>query len=153
MSIANSNLLPSQHSAIVGVINPDLQTAGVKTTAWMDMAQFEALMCVIMAGALGANATIDAKLQQATDAAGTGAKDITGKAITQLTKAGTDDNKQAVINVAASDLDISNDFSHVQLSMTVAVASSDAGAAVFGHFPHYGPASDNQAATVAEIIE
>jgi hypothetical protein len=38
-------------------------------------------------GVLGASATVDAKLQQATDNSGTGVKDVTGKAITQLVKA------------------------------------------------------------------
>jgi hypothetical protein len=37
-------------------------------------------IAVIKTGVLGASATVDAKLQQATDSSGTGVKDITGKA-------------------------------------------------------------------------
>ena len=86
MNIANANLLPSQHAAVVAAIDPDAYTAGTQTTGWIDMAEFEAVMFLIMAGILGASATLDAKVEQATDGAGAGAKDITGKAITQLTK-------------------------------------------------------------------
>jgi hypothetical protein len=50
------------------------------------------LMAIIL-GVLGAAATVDAKLQQATDTSGTGAKDISGKAITQLVKASNDNNE------------------------------------------------------------
>ena len=50
-------------------------------------AKFAEIMALIQTGVLGAAATLDAKLQQATDAAGTGAKDITGKAIVQIVKA------------------------------------------------------------------
>lgn len=153
MNIANSNLLPSQQAAVVGVIDPDATAASTVTTGWINMADFEAVQAIVMAGTLGTSATLDAKIEQASDGSGTGAKDITGKAITQLTKAGGDDDKQAIINVFADELDISNNFTHVRLSMTVGTATSDAGAVVLGHYPHYGPASDRDAATVAEIIE
>jgi hypothetical protein len=54
-----------------------------------------------------------AKFQQATDASGTNAKDITGKAITQIVTA----NKQAEINLMAEELDIANNFNYIQLSV------------------------------------
>lgn len=149
---ANVNLKPSDQAAVVGVIDPDAYAASTVTSAWIDMADFEAIMAIVMAGDLGTSATLDAKLEQATDGSGTGAKDISGKAITQLTQAGTDSNKQAIINCRASELDIANDFTHVRLSMTVATATSDAGAIVLGLYPHYGPASDNDLAAVDEIV-
>lgn len=154
MSIANANLLPSQQAAVVGAIDPDALAANTYTTGWISMADFYAIQAIVMAGTLGSSATIDAKLEQATDGSGTGAKDVSGKAITQLTQAGTDDSdKQAVINCRSEELDIDNDFTHVRLSLTVGTATSDAGAVVMGHYPSYGPASDNDAATVAEIVE
>ena len=149
---ANPNLLPSQQAAIIGVIDPDVVVASTVVTVWMPMKDFEALQAIIMAGTLGASATLNAKLQQATDASGTGAKDITGKAITALTQAGSDSDKQAVINLRAEELDVTNGFTHVQLSLTIAVATSDAGAIVLGHYPRYGPANDNDLASVDEIV-
>jgi hypothetical protein len=60
--------------------------------------------------------TVDAKIQQATDASGTGAKDITGAAITQYTD--QDGSKFASIDLEAAALDLPGGFNHVQLSIT-----------------------------------
>ena len=146
----NPNIKPSDEAVLVGVIDPDLNTAATYTTGWINMGLFEAIQAIILAGALGTSATLDAKLQQATDSSGTGAKDISGKAITQLTEAGGDSDKQAIINCRSDELDVNNGFSHVRLSMTVATASSDSGAVVLGHHARYQPATD--IASVAEVI-
>lgn len=146
------NLNPSQIAAVVGAIDPDVYTAGTYTTGWVDMQDFDALMAIVMVGTLGSSATLDAKIEQATDGSGTGAKDVSGTDITQLTQAGTDSDKQAVINVHASDLDFANDFRFARLSITVAVATSDAGGVLLGFTPRYGAASDNDASTVDEIV-
>jgi len=132
--------------------DPDAYSASTVTTGWIAMKDFGALMAVVMAGTLGSSATLDAKFEQASDGSGTGAKDITGAAITQLTQAGTDSDKQAVINLRRDDLDMANDFTHVRLSMTVGTAASDAGAVVLAVDPNYAPASDNDASTVDEIV-
>jgi hypothetical protein len=146
------NVKPSDRVAVVGVIDPDVTTASTVTTAWIDMAKFGALMAIVMAGTLGSSATLDAKFQQATDSSGTGAKDITGKAIAQLTQAGTDSDKQAIINLFQNELDIDNGFTHVQLSLTVGTATSDAGAIVLGFDPVKGQAALSDLATVDEIV-
>ncbi len=148
---SNPNLLPSHKAAVVATIDPDAYAAGAVSSDWVNMADFESLQAIVMAGTLGTAATLDAKLEQATDGTGTGVKDITGKAITQLVKA-TDDDKQAIINLFADELDVNNSFTHARLTMTVAVATSDAGAVVMGHNPHYGPANLRDLASVAEIV-
>ncbi|MGB1215404.1 MAG: hypothetical protein ACPG4X_18690 [Pikeienuella sp.] len=151
--MAQQTVLPSLKSAVAGVIDPDATAAGTVTTGWISMATFNELMAVVQVGTLGTNATVDAKLEQATDNSGAGAKDITGKAITQMTQAGTDESdRQAVINLNAEELDVNNDFSHARLSVTVATATSDIGALVLGLGERYGPASDNDLASVAEIV-
>lgn len=148
----NHNLLPSDRAAIVGVINPSSQAAGALSTAWVDMAAFMSIMAIVQAGALGASATLDAKLEQATSAAGAGAKDIAGKAIVQLTKAGTDDNKQAIVNLRSEELDIANGFTHARLTVTNAVAASLTAALVLGFDRRYGAASAGDLASVDEIV-
>jgi len=146
------NIKPSQRVAVVGAIDPDVHTAATYTTGWIAAKNFFAYMAIIMAGTLGTNATIDAKIEQATDAAGAGAKDVSGAVITQMTQAGTDkSDKQAIINLRQSQLDIANNFTHFRLSMTVATATSDAGAIVLAMDERYGPASDNDAASVDQI--
>ncbi|MEM6259684.1 MAG: hypothetical protein AAGI37_15500 [Planctomycetota bacterium] len=147
-----TNALASEQVAIVGNIDPDAYAASTVTSGWISVADFYNFAAVIQAGTLGSSATVDAKLEQATDSSGTGAKDITSKAITQLTQAGTDSDKQAVINLKSDELDIANDFTHFRLSVTVATAASDVGGIVLGVNPRHAPASDNDASTVDEIV-
>jgi len=144
--------LPNEQVAVVGVIDPDVSTAAAYSTAYIDASKFAAFQAIIMAGELGTSATVDAKLEQATTVSGTGKKDITGKAITQLTQAGTDSDKQAVIDLRSAELDTANGFDFFRLTVTVAVATSDMGAVVIGLNPSNGPASDNDASTVDEIV-
>ena len=144
--------LPSDRARVMGVIDPDATAASTVTTAWVSMgdAGYNYIMAIVFAGTLGASATLDAKLEQASDSSGTGAKDITGKAITQLTQAGTDSDKQAIINCHSGELDVANDFDHVRLSMTVATATSDAAGLVLGFDARHGVEADE--AGVDEIV-
>lgn len=149
--MAQKTLKPSEMAAVVGVIDPDANGTGAYTTGWIDMSDFAAIMAIVMAGTLGASATLDAKLEQATDGSGTGAKDVPGSDITQLVKASNDDD-QAVIECFAEDLDLENGFTHVRLSMTVGTATSDSAGVVLGFGPRYAPASDHDLASVQEIV-
>ena len=145
--------LPSERAAIVATIDPDVLTAAAHSSDYVDMSKFETLHAIALAGTLGSSATFDFKLQQATAADGTGVKDITGKAITQLTQAGTDESdKQAVINLRGEELDVDGGFRYVKAVLTVGTASSDGGAVLIGMLPRNGPASDNDLASVAEIV-
>lgn len=99
---------------------------------------------------MGASATLDAKVQQAQDAIGTGAKDVTGKSITQIVKA-TGDNKQALINFKPEDLDNTNNFGFVRLSLTVGTAASIIAATLFWVNPRYATAEAFNQAAVAQI--
>lgn len=143
---------PSEMLGLVGVIDPDAYSAATYTTGWIDMSKWLAIHATVMAGTLGASATVDAKLEQAQDGSGTGAKDVTGSAITQLTKAGSDDDKQAIIEMFQEDMDHANAFTHVRLSVTVGTATSDMGAMVLGVTPRYAPASGSDLASVDEIV-
>ena len=146
------NALASETGGIVGVVDPDVLTAAAHSTGWIDASEFETYMAIVQAGTLGSSATLDAKLEQATNSSGTGAKDITGKAITQLTQAGSDSDKQAIINLRREELDTDNDFNHFRLTITVSTASSDGAGIMIGYGPRYGPASDNDLSSVDEIV-
>ena len=147
-------LLPSVRAATVGVIDPDVLTATTHDSGWIDMGLFERIMAIVMVGTLGEGAEFDAKLQQAQDADGTGVKDISGKAITQMSEdvSPVVEDKQKIINCRADELDANNGFTHARLRITVAAASSDGGAVVLGFDPRYTPASDNDLASVTEIV-
>ena len=148
----NGNLNPSMAAAVAGVINPISQAAGTVTTGWVDMQKFGALLAILAVGALGADATVNAKIEQATDNAGAGAKDVAGLAITALTKAGTDDNKQVLVNLRQEDLDKNNAYRFARLSVTVGTAASLISALLLGFNARYGAATDNDATTVDEIV-
>jgi len=146
----NPNILPSNNAVLAGIIDPDAYAASTVTSGWVSLVTYEAIQAIVMAGTLGASATLDAKLEQASDSGGTGAKDITGKSITQLTQAGTDSDKQAIINCRSDELDVANGFTHVRLSMTIGTATSDAGGLILGHYARYQPATD--LASVDEVV-
>jgi len=146
-----ANQKGSESIAVLATIDPVSQGAGTVSTGWVDQSVFFALMAVIQTGVLGASATVDAKLQQATDSGGTGAKDITGKAITQIVKA-SGDNKQAIINMKEADLDTEGGFRFVRLSITVGTAASLVGAALVGIISRYQPASTYNQAGVVQLV-
>jgi hypothetical protein len=146
----NSNILPSNRGVVAGAIDPDAYTAAAYTSDYVSMADFETMMAIIMVGTMASTSTVDAKLVQATDSSGTGVKDISGKAITQLTEAGNDSDKQAIINCRSDELDVANGFTHVAVVMTVGTAASDAGAILLGFDGRYQPTAD--LASVDEVI-
>ena len=145
------NLKHVERVATLATIDPVSQAAGTVTTAWVPAALFHSLVAAIQTGVLGASATVDAKLQQATDASGTGAKDITGKALTQIVKA-SGDNKQAFIEVRGDELDGNGGFGFVRLSITVGTAASLIAAQLLGANPRYFPASSSNAASVVQVV-
>lgn len=146
------NSLASERVGVVASIDPDAYAASTVTSAWVSAKAFHRFLAVVQAGALGTNATLDAKIEQATDASGTGAKDVANKAITQLTQAGGDSDKQSLINLSPDELDVDGGFDHLRVSVTVATATSDAGALLLGLDPRDGPASGADAASVDEIV-
>lgn len=148
MSTLNQKI--SESVGILATINPASQAAGTVTTGWVDQSVFFFMMALVQTGVLGAGATVDAKLEQATDSSGTGAKDVAGKAITQIVKA-SGDNKQALINMKEADLDTEGGFRFVRLSLTVSTAASLVSASLIGGAPRFQPASSYNQAGVVQI--
>ncbi len=145
------NALGSELVAILATLDPTSQAVGTLSTGWIPAGNHHNLLAVIQTGVLGTGATVDAKLQQANDANGTGAKDITDKAITQIVKA-SGDNKQVLIDIKPEELDIANGFGFVRLSLTVGVAASFTAAQVLGISPRVLPAVGANQASVFQIV-
>ncbi|MEM7619772.1 MAG: hypothetical protein AAF228_04810 [Pseudomonadota bacterium] len=151
--MSNANLLPSNRVALLDAIDPDANLAGTYVTSWISAKDFANFKAIILTGVIGTNGTLDVRLRQATDSSGTGAKDITNKAITQLTQTGDNDSdKQAIINCRSDELDIANGFDYIQLTMDVGTETSDTCALLLGFDARYGIASDYNASSVAEIV-
>ena len=146
-----TNSKASEMLAILATIDPTSQSAGSATTGWVSVANHHGLLAVVQTGVLGTLATVDAKLQQATDSTGAGAKDVAGRAITQIVKA-TGDNKQALINLKPEDLDTVNGFGFVRVALTVGVAASITGAQLLGVNPRFAPADAGNQAAVVQVV-
>jgi hypothetical protein len=142
------NQKPSEMLAVLATIDP-VSTSTTVTTGYVDAGQYFSLLALIDVGVFGASATVDAKLQQATDNVGTGVKDVTGKAITQLLAAGGN-NRQALINVKGADFDVEGGFRYCRLSVTVGTAASLVSAALIGCMPRIAVVA-NQAG-VAQVV-
>ena len=145
------NTLGSERAAIVAVVDPDALGTGAATSAYVSLSDFNQVVAIVQAGALGTSATLDFKLVQATDSSGTSSKDITDKSITQFVKASNDDD-QAIINCRSDELDVDNGFDYVAMTITIGTATSYASCIMLGLTPRYAPASDNDLASVQEII-
>lgn len=117
----------------------------------VNMANFDRVMFILQTGVLGTNATVDFRLQQSTAVGGTYAN-ISGKSITQLTQAGTDDNKQVVIEIKSDELDVSNAKMFVRGQIDVGTAASLVSAIVLGQPTRFEPASTFNQAAVDEIV-
>lgn len=144
-----SSVLGSERVAILAALNPvDIATTA-SSTSWIAAANFFRFMGVVQVGAI--TGTVDAKFQQATTSTGTGAKDVTGKSITQV--AATGDNRQAVINCRHDDLDIDGGFDYIRLTVTPTGGTTNLAAALLlGIDGRATPASDYNATSVAEVI-
>lgn len=126
---------------IVGVIDPASKTAGSYSTGWIDLSLFHRLYAVLLMGAISASGTVDAKFEQATSAAGAGAKDVTSVALAQSADT-VADNTQASLEVRPAQLDVANSFRWVRLTVTTATAATILGAAVIGVSAKFEPATD-----------
>lgn len=143
----NPNILPSDRSPLVGVINPASVSPGSVSTSWIEAAQFENYLCMVQTGVLGTAATVNAKLEKATNSSGAGAADIDDKEIEELVKA-DHDNVQAVINLRTPEL--GEGFTHFRLSVTVGEAASQVSGAVIGFDARYEPVEP--ASSVEEVV-
>jgi hypothetical protein len=129
---ANFNVRPSDRIQVAATIDPQ-SASSAKTSDWVSMETYDSVLVLIAVGALGSSGTVDAVIHQATDSSGTGAKVLSPtKAITQLTQAGSDDNKQVKINIRGDELDRANSFNHIAVVVTPATAASEISAVIVG---------------------
>ena len=145
------NAKPSELISILATIDPVSQGVGTVLTAYVPVKNHHTFLALVDVGVFGASATVDAKLRQAQDASGTGVKDITGKAITQLLAAGGN-NRQVELNMKTADLDTENGFAFICLSVTVGTAATLISAALFGTNPRFADGAALNQAGVAQVV-
>lgn len=143
----------SEELAVVATIDPDAYTTGTQTSDIIDMRYHKRVMFIITVGTLGSSATVDFTVFGDSAAAMGSEVALTGKVITQLTEAGTDSDKQAIVEVTAEELASQIvGGRYIRGKMAVLVATSDAGAIALADRSRYAPASDFDLASVDEIV-
>lgn len=145
------SLRPSQRVAVLAAIPPASLTADTSAvSAYVKADQFANYLAVLQTGVLGASGTLDAKIVQATSAAGAGVKDVAGKSITQIVKA-SGDNKQALINLRPDELDIQNNYTFFALSVTAGTAAALGAGVILGLDARFQPPA-NASSMVQAVI-
>lgn len=100
-----------------------LETADIggtnASTSWVSMKGYDGVYAKVILGTWNASDDLDeCRLEQATDASGTGAKDLTtdGSGLNYDTANPVDaDGDTVVLEAKAEDLDVANGFTHVRL--------------------------------------
>ena len=138
---------PSERAAVVATIDPANHNNSTQTSDAVDMSLFHEAMFILIAGTN--DSTIDFKLQES-DSAGGSYSDISGKSITQET-GGDEDNKQWIINLKSEELSAGKQF--VKASVTLGNGTTNfVGLVGLGLNPRFAPASDDDLASVSQII-
>jgi len=143
-----SNIDLSERLAVVATIDPDAYGTGAQSSDSIDMCYFDRVVFIVMAGDLGNNGTLDFKVQESAN--GSSWSDLSGKSVTQLTQAGTDSDKQAIVEVRADEL--SAGYRYLRGVMTVGTAASDAAVIAIAGDLRYSPASSYDLSSVDEIV-
>ena len=133
------NTLFSERNQILDVLHAASQGAGTVNGNWVKADRHERIVCIADVGVISASGTFDLKLQQANTSGGGGAKDITGKAITQLTQAGGGSSKVVIIELDVAKMDIANGFFWVRFVLTEATAAALCAVLLLGVDPIYAP--------------
>ena len=151
-----SKTLFTDQWAVIGAIDPDEHVSSPTTVALtdaIDMALYDQVAFIVQTGNIvSAAGTVAFSVTQATTAAGT-YKAVTSAAITTLTGSPTMDDKQAIVTVNQTALDMDNNYRFLKGSLTVggSTGASDASVVALGRAKH-APASDGDLASVAEIV-
>lgn len=145
--------LISDQLAVVSVIDPDAYATGTQTGDAIDMAYHRRIACIVLLGTVTGSGTVDCLLTSSATSGGTYTQ-ISGKSITQLTGAGSDDDKQAIINLKAEEMTAGHRY--VKVSLRVAAAASDVATVTVADKPRFTSASGTShsydLASVDEIV-
>lgn len=148
----------SERLAIVATIDPDNYSASTYATDVVDMSRYRRVIFVLLTGDLGsATATLQLQVYANTTNAASGGTAITSKVFTAATFSGSGsangDDKQGIIEVTGAEVAAAlTGARYVYAVLTVGTAASDCAVAVLASNARYDPASDNDLASVKEII-
>lgn len=147
--MANSNL--SERLAVVSCIDPDAYGTGTQQGDIIDMDVHDRILFIVQAGTITSSGTIDFNVWgSAASDMGSGAL-ITGKSITQLTQAGTDSDKQVLVEVTAAEV-AAQGYRYIRGNLIILAAGADAGTIALAGDSRFEPANVYDLASVDEIV-
>lgn len=117
---------------------PDDRGPGTHYSDWVSLSAYHRAFFLLEVGDMGALSTAIAGLQQASDAAGTGVKAITGKVCSILSAAAGDDGLVG-IELQTEELDVDGHFEYVRFYVTTAVNTVLFSAGLFGVESRFEP--------------
>lgn len=141
----------SDNAVIVATIDPDAYTANTYITDGIDMSLWDKVLFIIAVGVFGTGATVDFTVKGDTASGGSYTTTITGKAITQLTEAGTDADKQVIVEVTQAEVQAQS-FHYIRGALVLGTEACDLAVIALGFGPNVAPATDNDLASVDEYI-
>ncbi len=127
---------------------PDTRAIQTYVSSPFSMRDYGRAAFIIQVGEIADGGTVNAHLEQEKTAAGVEYKDITGKAITQLTAA--DANSVVVIELDADELDVDNAYDHVRLRIIIGGNTVECAALIQRFAPLYAPVGVTQ---LAEVVD
>ena len=148
--MGNYNRGLREQLSVVSCIDPDAYTAATYNGDVIDMQDFRRVIFILQAGDLGSSATLDYRVEGSA-VVGLTSSGTVGTAATQLTQAGTDSNKQVVIEVTVEQV-AALGYRFIRDEMIVGTATSDCGAVAVGQLARYSPGSEYDLASVDEIL-
>lgn len=140
----------SEKVAVVSVIDPDAYAASTVNGDVIDMQDYEQVMFILQVGTLGSGASVSLTIKGDTTSGGSFTTTITGKVTANLTQAGSDSDKQAIITVTQDEV-TNQGLRYLREDLLIQNATSDVGTIALGT-TRYGPASNFDLASVDEII-
>lgn len=142
----------SEKLAVIGKLDPASQSTSEKLTDAIPIKNHRRFLFIVQVGALGSSGTVDFVVKGATSSGGSYTT-ISGTAITQLTQAGSDDNKIVLVEVSAEAIgNLGLGYTHIKGSLTPGTAASIANIIVLAEVPRYTPAADFDLSAVDEIV-
>lgn len=141
----------SERLAVVATIDPDAYGTGDQSTDVIDMLEHRRIMFVVMLGDFASTGKADFVVYGDTASNGAFSTAITGKAITQLTQAGSDDNKQAIVEISSEEVQAQGKR-YIKGTLTLTTAGADAGVIAIAGDSRYEPNNVFDLASVDEIV-
>jgi len=140
----------SERLAVVATIDPDAYGTGNQDADVIDMQLHRRVLFVVQAGTIASTGVVNFKVYGDTASNGSFTTLITGKEITALTQAGTDSDKQAIVEVTAEEV-AAQDLRYIRGQLQITVAGADAAVLALAGDSRYQPLITDLA-SVDEIV-